>query len=99
VTSLDDVLFGAIVGGIGLCAAYFREEYIGWREHKAAEVRKQSSTRALHVDSVSHRKDADSIQSVVKLETLANTQSGGSEDSGRPPITAHSHHICHLHRS
>jgi hypothetical protein len=41
VISLDDVLFGVIVGGVGLCAAYFREEYIGWREHKGAEVRKQ----------------------------------------------------------
>jgi hypothetical protein len=33
VMSLDDVLFGVIIGGIGLCAAYFREAYIRWREH------------------------------------------------------------------
>jgi hypothetical protein len=57
VTSLDDVLFGVIVGGVGLCAAYFREEYIGWREHKAAEVRKQTSMRALHIDSVQKLRD------------------------------------------
>jgi hypothetical protein len=81
VTSLDDVLFGVIVGGVGLCAAYFREEYIGWREHKAAEVRKQTSMRALHIDRVPQRKDTDSIRSVVKLESLAKTESGGSEDS------------------
>jgi len=77
--SLDDVLFGVIVGGVGLCAAYFRDEYIGWREHRAAEMRKQTSMRALHTDGVSHRGDADSIRSVINLETLADTESGGTK--------------------
>jgi hypothetical protein len=57
--SLDDVLFGVIVGGVGLCAAYFRDEYIGWRKHRAAEMRKQTSMRELHIARVSHRDDAD----------------------------------------
>jgi hypothetical protein len=30
---------------------------------------------------VPQRKDTDSIRSVVKVETLADTESGGSEDS------------------
>ena len=76
--SLDDVLFGVIVGGVGLCAAYFRGEYIGWREQKAAEMRKQ--TKELHNDRSSHRKGADSNRSVVILEKLADTESGGTED-------------------
>jgi len=59
--SLDDVLFGMIVGGVGLCAAYFRDEYIGWREHRAAEMRKETSMRELDIDRLSHREDADSI--------------------------------------
>jgi hypothetical protein len=79
--SLDDVLFGVIVGGVGLCAAYFRDEYIGWREHRAAEMRKQKSRRELHIDRISHREDADSIRSVVNLEEIADTGSGGTEDS------------------
>jgi hypothetical protein len=36
--------------------------------------------RALHTDGVSHRKDADSIRSVTKLEKLAGTESGGTKD-------------------
>jgi hypothetical protein len=80
--SLDDVLFGVIVGGVGLCAAYFRDEYMGWREHRAAEMRKQTSMRELHIARVSHRVDADSIRSVVNARKRgADTESGGTEDS------------------
>jgi hypothetical protein len=56
VMSLDDVLFAVIVGGVGLCAAYFRGEYIGWQEHRAAEKRREASMRALHIE-----KDADTF--------------------------------------
>jgi hypothetical protein len=62
--SLDDVLFVVIVSGVGLCAAYFRDEYIGWREQRAAEMRRVARMRALHMDSHRHREDADSIRSV-----------------------------------
>ena len=79
--SLDDVLFGVIVSGVGLSAAYFRGEYIGWREHRAAEMRKQTSRRELHIDRFSHREDADSIRSGVTLEAVTDTESGGTEGS------------------
>ena len=79
--SLDDVLFGVIASGVGLSAAYFRDEYIGWREHRAAEMRKQTRRRELHIDRFSHREDADSIRSVVTLETIADTESGGTAGS------------------
>jgi hypothetical protein len=72
--SLDDVLFGVIVSGVGLSVAYFRDEYIGWREHKAAEMRKQTSRRELHIDKSEHREDADLIRSVVTLEPIADTE-------------------------
>jgi len=39
IMNLDDVLFAVIIGGIGLCVAHFRGEYIRWREHEAAERR------------------------------------------------------------
>jgi hypothetical protein len=81
VMSLDDVLFGVIVGGVALCAAYFREEYIGWREHRAAEMRKETSMRDLHINRFSHRKDVDSIRSVVNLENSPTRRVGGTEDS------------------
>ena len=79
--TLDDVLFGMILGGVVLCAAYFRDEYAGWREHRAAEMRKQKSMPELHIDRFSHREDAHSIPIVVNLEEIADTGSGGTEDS------------------
>jgi hypothetical protein len=70
VMSLDDVLFVVIVGGVGLCAAYFRGEYIGWREHRAAEMRREASMRALHIDRYRNAEDAESKS--------ADAESGGS---------------------
>jgi hypothetical protein len=81
--SLDDVPFGVIVSGVVLSAAYFRDEYIGWRERRAAEMRKRTSRRELQIDRLSHQEDADSIRSVVTLETIAGTESGGTEGSVR----------------
>jgi hypothetical protein len=66
--SLDDVLFGVIIGGIGLCAAHFRDEYIRWRDHRAAERRKATSMRELHIKRLSPREDADSIRTVVNTQ-------------------------------
>ena len=71
VMSLDDVLFVVIVGGVGLCAAYFRGEYIGWREYRAAEMRREASMRALHLARYRLREDADSIQAGVDLDVDA----------------------------
>ena len=76
--SPDDVLFGIIVSGVGLSAAYFRDEYIRWRELRAAEMRKQASRRDLHIGGGSH---GDSIRSVVTLEAIADTDSGGTGGS------------------
>jgi hypothetical protein len=55
--SLDDVLFVVIVGGVGLCAAYFRGEYLGWREHRAAEMRREANMRALHIESFNEKRN------------------------------------------
>jgi hypothetical protein len=68
--SLDDILFGLIIAGIGLCAAYVRAEYIGWRDHIAAEMRKRASIRELYIRESSRREDADPIRHAVNFETL-----------------------------
>jgi hypothetical protein len=86
--SLDDVLFGVIVGGFGLCAAYFRDEYIGWRKHRAAEMRKEMRMRELHINRVSPREDADSIRSVVNLEKPADSESGTTSKELRRSLAA-----------
>jgi hypothetical protein len=41
-------LFGVILAGVGLCAAHFRGEYLRWREHGAAERRKELRMRRLY---------------------------------------------------
>jgi hypothetical protein len=79
--SLDDALFVVIVSGLGLCAAYFREEYIGWREQRATEMRRETSMRELHIDRLLHREDSDSIRFVVNLEEIADAESAGTDDS------------------
>jgi hypothetical protein len=71
--SLDDVLFGMIIGGIGLCAAHFRSEYIRWREHRAAERRKETTMRELYINRLSPREDADSIRTVVNTQAVLVT--------------------------
>jgi hypothetical protein len=48
--SLDDVLFGLIIAGVGLCVAHFRHEYTRWRQHRAAEQRLEMSMRKLHLE-------------------------------------------------
>jgi hypothetical protein len=79
--SLDDVLLGVIVGGIGLCVASFRYEYIRWRKHIAAERRKELIMRELHINRFAHRENMDSIRSVLDLEELADTE--GRADTER----------------
>ena len=49
-TSLDYLMFAVIVGGIGLCVAYFRDGYIAWRKHRAAEQRIEMRMRELHAE-------------------------------------------------
>ena len=71
--SLDDVLFAVIIGGVGLCAAHFRAEYIRWRAHRAAERRQETSMRELHINRLSPREDADSMQTVVNTQAVLVT--------------------------
>jgi hypothetical protein len=55
--SLDDALFVVIVCGLALCAAYFREEYIGWREHRATEMRRETNMRELYLNTLLNVRD------------------------------------------
>jgi hypothetical protein len=57
-TSLDYLMFAVIVGGIGLCVAYFRDGYIAWRKHRAAEQRNELRMRKLHADRLVAQKAA-----------------------------------------
>jgi len=48
--SLDYLMFAVIVGGVGLCVAYFRDGYVAWRKHRAAVSREEARMRKLHSD-------------------------------------------------
>jgi hypothetical protein len=48
--SLDYLMFAVIVGGIGLCVAYYRDGYVAWRKHRAAVSREEARMRKLHSD-------------------------------------------------
>jgi hypothetical protein len=66
VMSLDDVMFGMIVGGLGLCVAYFRDGYIAWRKHRAAERRIETGMRKLHFDRLSrHEEEQRSVSGLL----------------------------------
>jgi hypothetical protein len=43
-------MFAVIVGGIGLCVAYFRDGYVAWRKHRAAVSREEERMQKLHRD-------------------------------------------------
>ena len=64
----DVVLIAVIVGGLALSAAYVRAEYLGWREHRAAERRRAVALRDLHATSLSEQHNALLLPSVVKLQ-------------------------------
>ena len=78
-TSLDYLMFAVIVGGIGLCVAYFRDGYIAWRKHRAAEQRNEMRMRKLHADRLVAQKAAPS-QSIHR----APTQSPHRERTANP---------------
>jgi hypothetical protein len=57
--TLDDVLFGLIICGIGLAGACFRSEYLLLRQLRLTERRYQRAVRELHVKRLSPQEDDD----------------------------------------
>jgi hypothetical protein len=85
----DLVLVAVIVGGIALAGAYVRAEYLAWREHGAAQRRRDAALRERHAASLSEQRDA-LLPSVVKLQGFgeidaANPDSAGEFASPRRP--------------
>jgi hypothetical protein len=91
----DIVLIAVLVGGIALSAAYVRAEYLGWREHGAAERRREAALRELHAASLSEQQHALLLPSVVKLQAFgtgeaANPDSAAEFATGRRASPTHS---------
>ena len=45
---VDDLMMVMISGGIALCGAYIRAQYMDWRNQQSAEVEKTSRVRPLY---------------------------------------------------
>ena len=76
----DVVLIAVIVGGIALSGAYVRAEYRGWREHGAAQRRREAAVRQLHAESLSDQRDA-LLPSVMKLQGFGAREAANPDDS------------------
>jgi hypothetical protein len=74
----DLVLIAIIVGGIALSAAYVRAEYLGWREHRAAERRREAALRDLHAMSFSEQHNA-LLPSVVTLHGFGASEAANPD--------------------
>jgi len=57
--SVDDILFGLILFGIGLAGACFRSEYVLLRELRAIERRNERVMRELHIKRLSSQVDRE----------------------------------------
>jgi hypothetical protein len=81
-TSLDYLMFAVIVGGIGLCVAYFRDGYIAWRKHRATAQRNEMRMRKLHAERLV-RQEAGPTQSAHGERTAdrASSWTDGATDS------------------
>ncbi|HEY2465253.1 MAG TPA: hypothetical protein VGI32_14440 [Steroidobacteraceae bacterium] len=77
----DAVLIAVIVGGIVLSAVYVRAEYRAWREHGAAQRRREAALRELHAASLSEQRDALLLPSVLKLQGFGDGEAANPGDS------------------
>jgi len=77
----DVVLIAIIVGGIALSAAYVRAEYLGWREHGAAQRRRVAALRERYAASLSEQRDA-LLPSVLKLQGFGESEAANPDSAG-----------------
>jgi hypothetical protein len=77
----DVLLIAVIVGGIAISVAYVRAEYLGWREHGAAQRRREAALRELHAASLSEQRDA-LLPSVLKLQGFGDDEAANPDDAG-----------------
>jgi hypothetical protein len=79
--SFDFALIAVIVGGLALSGAYVRAEYLGWREHGAAQRRRDAALRERHAASLSEQRVA-LLPSVLKLQGFGETDAANPDGTG-----------------
>src|SRR5258708_33134126 len=65
--SFDVFMIAVVVAGLALSVAYVRAEYRSWREHGAAQRRREAALRELHTASFSVQRDS-LLPNVVQLQ-------------------------------
>jgi hypothetical protein len=78
--SFDVALIAVIVGGLAVSGAYVRAEYLGWREHGAAQRRRDAALRERHAASLSEQRDA-LLPSVLKLQGFGEIDAANPESA------------------
>jgi hypothetical protein len=75
----DIVLLLVVVGGIGLSTVYVRAEYIRWREHGAAQRRREAAQRDLYAASLSDQQNAALLPSVLELQDFSESEAANPD--------------------
>jgi hypothetical protein len=75
----DIVLLLLVVGGIGLSTVYVRAEYLRWREHGAAQRRRETALRELHAASLSDQRNAALLPGVLKLQDFGQSEAANPD--------------------
>ena len=75
----DIVLLLVVVGGIGLSAVYVRAEYLRWREHGAAQRRRETALGELHAASLSDQQNAALLPSVLELRGFSEAEAANPD--------------------
>ena len=68
-----DLIMVMILGGIALCGAYFRGQFMDWRNQQTAEVEKKMRVRLLYRDEFSRPQESVVVPDVDLAGVRVNT--------------------------
>ena len=86
--SFDVFMILVVVGGLALSLAYVTAEYRSWREHGAAQRRREAALRELHTASFSEQRES-LLPCVVKLHGFGDGEAA-NPDAARATSSAYS---------
>jgi hypothetical protein len=87
--SFDVFMIAVVVGGLALSVAYVSAEYRSWREHRAAQSRREAALRELHTASFSEQRES-LLPSVVQLHGFGDGEAANPDAIGRGKSSAYS---------
>jgi hypothetical protein len=92
--SFDVFMIVVSVGGLALSIAYVSAEYSNWREHAAAQRRRDAALRELQTASFSEQHESQLLPSVVQLQGFGDGEAAnpgaGETGASRPAARGNS---------